>query len=314
MWFFPGSKKPELRSEADKYVLVEKAKWRRRRRFYWSSLAIFVFGLIATFGAWMIIYSSAFRVSELRISGNEFTSSDAVRNYLDTKILSASLPNALLGFDNMLSWRNSLLESHSPELPRVKEIKIDKQYLSHAVNISVTERTPYGIWCDSREAGIFEAARVAEAAVVVKEEDTPENASTTVLPNQNCYWFDKEGFLLDAAPHAAGNLIPVVHDYSGKFLRSQTKAEDASLIANLISVFEALKMMDLSVREVRLENRGLDEVKVILESGPQLYFSLRFPAIEAVPVVMNLRRNTSSNQFSSLQYVDFRVEHRAYYK
>lgn len=275
-----------LPREAGVYVSEVNEARRRRSRFVAMSAAAFICGLFVIGAAWAVLYSPLFAVRRIDVSVSGVTRADAVRTYMDTRVLAASAANSILGFQNMLAWPEGQFDSFAPELPRVRRIVIDKHYLSRAIDVRVEERVPYGIWCDTEA---------------------------------RCFWFDREGVLLDAAPQASGNLVAVVHDHSGAYLRSQIKVHRKEAIDAIISIFEVLSVTDVSVREVRLVDRSLDEVHVTLVNGPKLYFSVRFPADEAASVIASLQKNSGGSgsanpAFANLQYVDFRVAHRAYYK
>lgn len=235
------------------------------------------------FVLWAALYSPLFRVKRFEIVGNRDTKTEDIKNFLDTRLLSASLINTVLGFENMLSWRAGSFQNSAPELPRVRAFVVTKSYVDRTVQVAVEERRPFGIWC--------------------------------AMETTSCFWFDEEGVLLESAPRASGNLIPVVHDYSGKYLRSQTKVYDEQTMQNIVSIFKALMGAKLGVREVRLDDRDREEVNVILQQGPALYFSTRFRADEAGAALASLiKTGGSGKSFSQFEYVDFRVEHRAYYK
>ncbi len=276
-------KQPVIR-ETDAYIAETKALRKRRKRFLIGSGALLTIGLMAIGAAWTILYSPIFQIKEITVQGNSVTPKDAITASMDTRILTASLINTILGFRNVFAWSEGSYESHAPELPRVRSISVDRSYINRTVQINVDERAPFGIWCSGEK--------------------------------EACFWFDREGVLLDSAPAAAGNLIPVVHDYSEKYLRSQTKVLDTSAVENLATIFDVLSATNLNVREVRLEDRSLQELTVVLQSGPVLYFSLRFPAAETASVITSLKKNGGGKNpyFSELQSIDFRVEHRAYYK
>jgi hypothetical protein len=277
--------------EVDSYLKERNTQRGRRRRFLLFCAGGLGVGLLGIGIVWTMLNARIFTVKKFDVMGNKTTPTDSIRTFLDTKIITASLTNTLLGFQNIISWPEQSFDNYAPELPRVKRIVIAKSYTSRTVTVDVEERNPFGIWC----------------AIAT-------STDSGVVPS--CFWFDREGVLLDQAPQASGNLIAVVHDYTGKYLRSQTKVEDSRAMENLISVFDALDSADLPVKEVRLEDRDLQEVRVVLTNGPDIYFSLRFPADEAPSVIVALKKGggTKNPAFSSLEYVDFRVEHHATYR
>jgi hypothetical protein len=72
-----------------------------------------------------------------------------------------------------------------------------------------------------------------------------------------------------------------------------------------------LKESGLSVQAIELNDLSLEEVDVLTANGPELYFSLQFPADEYLPVIQKLM---AQSNFDDLQYVDCRTENRLFYK
>ncbi|MEK7077437.1 MAG: hypothetical protein AAB967_04385, partial [Patescibacteria group bacterium] len=64
-------------------------------------------------------------------------------------------------------------------------------------------------------------------------------------------------------------------------------------------------------KEVRLNDLRLQEVEARVYGGPRMRFSMRFPADNALGVIQSLM---AKPEFPRLEYLDFRVERRAYYK
>jgi len=89
----------------------------------------------------------------------------------------------------------------------------------------------------------------------------------------------------------------------------------------MFSVFDVLKASGIAPKEIRLNDLTLQEIEVdtyaglpteaSAKTGPKLYFSLRFPSSNYLPVIQKF---LSKPDFGKLQYLDFRVENRAYYK
>lgn len=286
--------------EADAYIHSVRTKRRRRKKIIIGALVCLGLGLLSIGFVWIIIYAPLFQIKTLEISGNIETKSDLIESYLNAKISTASIVNTVLGSGNMISWKEGVFQDFISELPRLKTISVEKEYFNRKIKINIEERSQFGIWCGMKKG--------------LEGEDTGFIVNS-VPYSVSCYWFDREGILLEPAPHASGNLIPVVHDYSDRALRSQLKVHGTQSIANLISVFEVINEFGFSVAEVKIANRDLEEVEVYLRNGPKLLFSLRFPADDAVSVIKSLMSSGGNGKsFVNLDYVDFRVERRAYFK
>jgi hypothetical protein len=186
-----------------------------------------------------------------------------------------------LGPDNILAWPDEFTGGDLSALPAATALQVDKHFFRHAVTVRVSERERVGIWC-------FESG-------------DPEV----------CFWFDRGGVLFMPGYAAEGNLTPVLRDHSRDPLVLGAIALPQRLLTNLLTVFSALDSLHLSIREVRLEDLALEEVRVLTHEGPSLLFSLRFPATgvaNAVAVVGN------QAALSQLEYIDFRVEGKVYYR
>jgi len=102
-----------------------------------------------------------------------------------------------------------------------------------------------------------------------------------------------------------------IHDYSQSGLGLGKKVLPDPFMENLVSIVRAVVGSGVGVKEIALNDLALQEIVVTTYDGPALYFSLRFPADNDVPVLQGLMAKPG---FGKLQYVDFRVENRAYYK
>jgi hypothetical protein len=198
----------------------------------------------------------------------------------------------------MLIYPGTLTTSDLAFIPQLASVTIAKDYWSHTVTADVTERKPVGIWC-------FMAGPPPAM--------TGMNASGTVniLTGENCYWFDGKGVLFARTFDTEGSLMFAVHDYSQSRLGLSAVMLPAEFVPNLISILTVLKGSSVNVNEVALNNIELQEIDVTTYNGPALYFSLRFAANDDLAVLQNLMAKPG---FTKLQYVDFRVENRAFYK
>jgi len=273
-------------------------KKRRRRRFYF----VLIFVLVVVYAvflltSWTILKSPFFHIEKITVSGNETVSNDEIFSLLWSRIFEGAKPiKALLGFYNILIWPKNLSRNDLVFLPTIKNLEIEKNYKDRSLIVKITERKQRGIWC-------FEAQNYAEHIETSAEDSPRESAS--------CWWFDDEGVIFKRSLVAEGSLIMAVKDYSqkGKGLNSLVLPQE--FMSNLLSIFKVLKASDLSIKEIKLNDIALQEVEVETYDGPKLLFSLRFSASNALPVIQDFYAKAG---FRKLQYLDFRVENRAYYK
>jgi hypothetical protein len=260
---------------------------RRKRRAYFILILIFLVLYAAVLGtAWLILRSPIFRINRIDIAGNSAVSRDDVMNLLVAKIIDGNSLRALLGFNNILIWPENLTGSDLVFTPAIKELAIKKDFSARSVEVKVAERTPYGIWCIARNASSSDAS-------------------------ESCWWFDGDGFIFKRAISAEGGLITTVHDYSQTSLGLNEEILPDNFIPNAFSVFNVLRASNLGIKEIRLNDLSLEELEVDIYDGPKLYFSLRFPAGNLLQVIQSFYIKPG---FDKLQYLDFRVQNRVYYK
>jgi hypothetical protein len=285
--------------ELDSYLSEKQKKRRNRQRYMRAVIACGAVYLAVIGVAWLVFRSPLLLVKNITVEGANDVSSSSVTALLQSSILrDHNFWKSLLGIRNMLIYPNVLMARDVALIPQLASVTISKDYFAHTVTATVTERSPVGIWC-------FMAGSPLAAAGM--------NASGTVdsMAGENCYWFDDVGVLYDRTFDTEGSLMFAVHDYSQGKLGLGDAMLPAEFVPNLISILEVLKKSGVDVNEVALDDLELQEIDVTTFDGPTLYFSLRFPADPDLAVLQSLMAKPG---FGKLQYVDFRVENRAFYK
>ena len=255
----------------------------RRRRAVVLRLA-FLFGAVGLFviaALWVVVRSSIFQLEHLTIISNGAVSAEDITSLLRASMAVSSWTSRVLGFENMLTWPDQLTGEVLRFSPTLKSATVSRDFGIREVTVRVEERTPLAVWCFKNDVG------------------------------SSCYWFDDEGVAFKRFFAVEGNLIPFVNDYSQADTRLLGKVLDAHFIPNLITIFEVLRNAALSVKEVKLKDLTLQEIEVETNDGPRFLFSLRFPATNALKVIQSLGEKS---EWKELDYIDFRVENRAYYK
>lgn len=271
--------------EREKANLFEiQAKRDRQRRRIRLLLYFFCAGLLLIGLAGLVFRSPLIRIRSLEIRGNHQMSERDVTLLLHGWIFDTKIKN-FFGFRNLLVWPKEIPAEKIKLFPGLKSVTIDKSYLEGKLSVEVVERETYGIWCFMR----YEFPR--------------------------CVWFDPEGIALERAPFAEGTLIIHISDFAQEYPRLSSRVIPAKFLPPLFSIFRVLEEAGIHPLEITIQNLDLEEVQVKTAEGPILSFSLRFSAESTLGVLSSLRSGSmGAKPFRELKYVDFRVEHRAYYK
>ncbi len=319
---------------------VRSREERRRSRIF-SGLVFLVICAFLIGGAWTVIYSPLFKIKSIEVTGNNGISSDNIITLVTAEIFRDSFWKRVLGKDNILIWPDSFSGDSLKFLPELKSLSARKNYFERKIKIIAEERKPFGVWCllgaqtyaDGTQTNADTHTRTnADTAQTNAEKIQRESAlSQRLSASDSCWWFDSSGVVFKKAISAEGNLITSLSDYSQKDIGLNSKILPDEFIPNIFSIFRAVSASGLSVKEMRLNDLTLQEIEVdtydglpadlpagsllkagaLSKAGPKIYFSLRFPADSVPEVIKSLKEKTT---FGSLQYVDFRVENRVYYR
>ena len=118
--------------------------------------------------------------------------------------------------------------------------------------------------------------------------------------------------VFEHAPKTEGEMIYKVDDFSERRLIIGNKIIKEDLLANLLKIFNILEQSGLNVRTLQIKDLSLQEATVepVNILMPKIYFSLRFDPAFAMPAIQAIKEYG----LNKIEYVDFRVENRAYYK
>jgi len=292
------------------YVSDRKKMKKRIRAYLFGAMGLIALYAIFFVVQWFILRSPLFRVDHVVVQGNSaVASSDVIALAEVSAFPSKDFFRAALTFNNMLLWPDSIPQKELQLIPQLATASVSKDFFAHTITITVTERSPFGIWCFSAPpSSIFAPAQAATAST-----STTSATSSVVVANSNapCYWFDKTGTIFQRADNTQGNLVFAVYDSAQTPRGLNQKVLSDEFLPNFISVMNVLHGSALGVRAIELNDLALREVDVLTANGPAIYFSLQFPADEYLPVIQKMMLQPN---FATLQYIDCRTQNRLFYK
>jgi len=289
--------------EVGDYLSASQKKRKQRRRYIIITLSVIAACLVVVGTFWLVFKSPVFKIQNIVVNGNASVASDDII----ALVRSAALKNhnfigSLLGIGNILLWPNLVSSSDIASIPELASVRVTKNYITRTIAVIVTERKPFAVWCFMPKG---ETVDMDNSGMVTTTTAAMEEA------DEQCYWFDNGGVMFKEGFDSEGSVILAIHDYSQSPAPLGTAILPSRFILNLVSVVDVLRASRLNVKEVRLNDIGLQEIQATTYDGPDILFSLRFPANVDLPVIQSIMAKPG---FKNLQYLDFRTENRAYYE
>ena len=265
---------------------LEERKKNRRRKLR-RLVVVGVVVVLGVVGWWSVFQAPWTRVETVEVSGLRRVPEAAVLGMMYAQI-QRSFTGSIFGKEHFFAIPRSIDPEIIVAIPNIVGIDIERDFRNRAIRIAVREREPFGIWCFKKERPI------------------------------KCVWFDDEGIGFEPAPAAEGNLIRSVSDYAQEPVALGEPVIRKEYMKPLASIFAVFQSSSVRVREIEYRDPSLAEIVASTYDGPELFFSLRFETNQAIPVLEDLLtedvRGKLIPRFRDLEYIDFRVEQRAYYK
>jgi len=289
----------------------------------WKFLIIFFIFVLLAFGAIYLVFHSHFlEAAAIKVSGS--ARADEIKDALIDTLLKGSRIRSLLGPENLLFWSPKVFQIPS-SLFWLSDLSLKRNWSQKEIYIEVKERQPWLLWCLLAQAGLpvgqaglsaqtgfsldQASSSISQTVNNISSSTTSQTASTTI---GNCYWLDDQGVVLSLAPEAEGNIIPKVFERGDRqeLNFGQSFNANPQLVKNALEIIKEIKNSPLIVRRFLMENINLQELAAET-NGPKLYFSMRFVPQDLDKIIANLNDHLD---FKKLEYIDFRVGNRIYYK
>ena len=246
----------------------------------WKKRIIFILVLIFLFGiSYTLLFSPIFRIKNIKISGNQVLSNEEITNSLNDFIFRKFL--IFFNKNNIfLATGNRLSEVLINDFPRIFSIEIKKNIFKKDINIKITERKEAGIFCRSE-----------------------------------CYYIDKEGVIFENAPRTSGTLILVINDKSSEKLVIGRSVVGKEFMETLINLRDFLLVqLNLKVLDFTIEAYPSQDLRVNTHEGWYALFDKSRDLKNQLDALKLVLEEKIKDKRQKLEYVDLRIENRAYYK
>ncbi|KKP99073.1 MAG: hypothetical protein US71_C0001G0048 [Parcubacteria group bacterium GW2011_GWD2_38_12] len=261
--------------------------WRTVVKFVYIVLPI----IIIVFGVYFFIFSDFFKIKEIVVRGNSYVVSaaivDAFQNiFAETKLL--FLKNNNLNILNSQSAEQEIKD----KFPRIEEVSIEKQWPDKII-VVIKEKEAVEILCKSKNASV---------------------SDFSVANFSDCFFIDKNGIAFDRAADTQGFLILKILDNRGVDIGLDKKSlntEFLNFVRDLKNNFD--DYLNYNIKLIVLDHSAQREVSALIDNWRAI-FDVSGDAKKQLFVLREVLEKEVKDQKDKLDYIDLRVEGRAYYK
>lgn len=260
-----------------------------RRRINWQSIlkiAYFLFfsGIMGGL-VYFFVFSQFFKVNEIIVKGNRHIAAASLIEISDNFLMSPKflfLKNDNINFIDV----KDIGQKIQNEFYRIDSISIKKNYPNKLV-LNVKEREVAEILCSGEEAG---------------------------SDYFNCFLIDKNGLAFEKAADSKGFLILRILDKRGTKIEIGQKVLNTELIEFTKQITNNFKKAaNYNIKLLVLEHPAQRELSVLIDDWKIIFDVAGDPEKQLLVLKEVLEKEVKENM-ANLDYIDLRVEGRAYYK
>lgn len=277
-------------------------KLRKRQRRVKKTFVIWFLALIILGLFWVLFFSQLFSITGVSLIGFNGVSKEEAAVKVDSYLESQSLkffPGFIInGIKNVgflrpvyshLNKKNYILLSKvglehflEQSYPILNQVKINLNYFSRVLTVSVFERNTSLIWCR--------------------------------LDNKSCFFLDANGIAFQEATEIADSVTTKVLDINNSDITlNQTLMSKAS-IDFLDKLLNELKGLNLEITSLEAPGPSPSYFKVYTKDNWYILVSFSTEPTQIVKILKLLLAKELKNNVNSLEYIDLRYPERAIYK
>jgi len=229
---------------------------------------------------YFILNANTLKVQGIKVSGIRLTGQNVIISSFFAESIKQKPWLAILGPDNLLFWKFASGSISPLYVPTVQEIKKRVDLGEKKVFLEVTERFVTNVLCEYNGG--------------------------------KCYGMDGNGFVFSSVPEVRGALILRFEAGPGeKIMIGKQYLDSPEWTKNIMHIVAIMESEGFIPKLVKVSGVGLEEWEAVMPEGFSFYFSLHFVPENFRSILGDISTKT---RLDTLQYFDFRVQNRVYYK
>ena len=259
---------------------LKRSQERHKINFQKSKIIFFwTLFLILVLG-YIFLFSPIFEIKQINISGNktikEEEIKDSLNNFLNKQALIFFNKNNLF-----LATSGRIKSVLDKEFPKIASVQISKSIIKRFINLKIIERKEVGIFCREKK----------------------------------CYYIDQHGIAFEKAPETRGTLILVIKDESQSLIRIGEEVIKEDKLITLIQIKQRLtSQLGLGILNFEIKSGILRDLRANINQEWYVLFDWSKDLEKQVKALRLILSEKIKKDRSNLDYIDLRIDGRAYYK
>lgn len=257
------------------YLRQRKFRRQKRKLYFFGSLAAVT--AIAVF--YFIFFSGIFSIRDIAVEGAEAIEAGDVRTLTAESLAGKSM--FVFPHDNIFLFSSrTAAERIRAAFPRIEEVSIKKRLLRREIAAMIRERQPAGVAC----------------------------------ADERCAYFDARGIVFDQAPVIASASLLRIEDSSIDSAHFPQEKYPSELVEFVIAAKKEMQEKAHATIVSFSFMNGYGDVEARTQEGYTIFLNTGQGAKEQAQIFKNIIASEIKDRISQLEYIDLRVENRAYYK
>lgn len=265
------------------------ARWRLFMRIVY--VLLFLGALIG--GLYFFIISDFFKIKNIVVSGNDYIVSASIINEFQNIILEKKLiilKNDNLNLLNLVDAKQKLMG----KFPRIESLEIIKNH-PDKISINIQEKEVAEILCNGSKEELG-------------------GVKTLNYKFSECFFVDKHGVAFDMAADTQGFLILKILDLRGTNIEMGKKVLDLNLMEFVKKLKSDLRgSVNSNIKFLILDHPAQREIVAMVDDW-KIIFDVSGDIGKQLMVLKRVMEGEIKQQRDKLEYIDLRIEGRAYYK
>lgn len=239
-----------------------------------------------------MFFSSVFKIKEISVKGNDYIIDAAIISSFNNVMSEKKwliLENDNINLFDLAAAKQKIIE----EFPRIDALDLKKEY-PDKITVNIKERKIADILC--------------------LDNDTNNDSQISKYDFSKCFFVDNNGIAFDVAADTQGFLILRIWDKRGQDIELNKKALNPEFIDFVRQIKDDFRStINANIKLLVLEHPAQRELIALVDDW-KIIFNVSSDAKNQLAVLKQVLEKEIKDKKNNLDYIDLRIDGRAYYK